>query len=121
MTGMLLVLTNVPDQQTATDLAEKLVSSRLAACVNCLPEVRSIYQWQGKIERASEVSLLIKTSRARYAEVERLIQREHPYDVPEIIAMPIEQGSPDYLAWMVAETEGDDDSGRLGSDRASSN
>ena len=104
--AVLLVLTNLPDAEAAGGLARLLVESKFAACVNQLPPVRSTYQWQGKLERAEEVPLLIKTTVARYPEVEQAIRIAHPYDVPEIIALPITRGLPEYLAWVVAETQG---------------
>jgi periplasmic divalent cation tolerance protein len=104
MSDILLVMTNVPDQQSALDLAEKLVNLRVAACVNCLPAVQSVYRWQEKIEQATEVTLLIKTRRDCYTALENAIRQEHPYDVPEIIALPVETGLPAYLAWVEEET-----------------
>ena len=103
--AVLLVLTNLPDADSAGGLARLLVESRFAACVNQLPVVRSTYQWQGKLEVAEEVPLLIKTTVGRYPEVEQAIRIAHPYDVPEIIALPVVQGLPDYLAWVVRETQ----------------
>jgi periplasmic divalent cation tolerance protein len=107
MEQALLVLTNVPDATIATTIARRLVELRVAACVNILPQVQSIYRWQGMIEEAGELSLLIKTTQARYAELEAAIKALHPYDVPEIIAMPIVQGMPTYLNWISAETKKD--------------
>lgn len=107
MNDVLLVVTNVPDQQSALALSEKLINLRVAACVNCLVGVQSLYLWQGKIERATEVTLHIKTTRERYAELERAIREMHPYDVPEIIAMPVVQGLPDYLNWVEKEISRD--------------
>lgn len=103
-TDTIAILTNTPDEATALMLADKLVTSRAAACVNCLPAVQSTYLWQGKVEQASEFPLLIKTSRANYAEVERVIRENHPYDVPEVIALPIVTGLPAYLQWIASET-----------------
>lgn len=103
----LLVLTNVPDAAIAQALAEQLVEKRLAACVNILPAVQSVYQWQGAVERANEFALLIKTVQARYAEVQAAIKAVHPYDVPEIIALPIVEGLPAYLDWIAYETKKD--------------
>lgn len=100
----LLVLTNVPDQATAAQIARRLVEDRLSACVNLLPPVRSVYRWQNAVEEASEVPLLIKTAADRFSEVEAAIKALHPYEVPEIIALPITRGLPAYLAWMVSET-----------------
>ena len=100
----LLVLTNLPDAASAHALAVLLVEERLAACVNILALARSIFRWDGRISDATEVPLLIKTSRTRYAELEEAILRHHPYELPEIIAVPIELGLPGYLAWVTAET-----------------
>jgi periplasmic divalent cation tolerance protein len=101
----ILVLTNVPDIATAHAIGRQLVENRLAACVNCLPHVTSIYRWQNAIEEASEVTLLVKTVRDRYAEVEGMITRLHPYELPEVIALPLEQGAPAYLKWIVQEVQ----------------
>lgn len=100
----MLVLTNVPDAESARAIASTLVDGRLAACVNCLPGVTSFYRWQGTIEEATEMTLLIKTRQERYAEVEGAIRRLHPYDVPEIIGFEIGQGLPEYLQWIGQET-----------------
>lgn len=100
----LLVLTNLPDQASAHALATALVEERLAACVNLLAPCRSIYRWQGAIEDATEIPLLIKTTAQRYAALEAAIRARHPYELPEIIAVPIAHGLPDYLNWVVAET-----------------
>lgn len=100
----LLVLTNCPDTICAETMAMALLEDRLAACVNVMPACRSIYVWQGAIEAADEIPLLIKTSAERYAQVEAVIRKHHPYTVPEIIALPITQGLPAYLEWLAAET-----------------
>lgn len=100
----LTVLTNLPDQASAESLALLLVEKRFAACVNILPPVASIYRWQGKIETADEVPLIIKTTGKRYPELEAAIREAHPYEVPEIIAVPIHAGLPDYLQWIDAQT-----------------
>ena len=83
---VLLVFSNVPDADSAKKLAKHLLEQRLAACVNISPAVHSLYRWQGELEEASEVTLHIKTTQARYAELEAAIKAAHPYDVPEIIA-----------------------------------
>jgi periplasmic divalent cation tolerance protein len=103
----LLVLTNLPDAEAARTLAARLVEQRLAACVNMLAPCRSVYRWQGKIEEAQEVPLLIKTTAGRYAALEAAIKAAHPYDLPEVIAVPLAQGLPAYLAWVAAETAAD--------------
>lgn len=100
----LLVITNCPDTVVAEDLARALVAERLAACVNILAPCRSIYRWQGVVETAAEVPLLIKTSRERYPALEAAIRERHPYEVPEILALPIEKGYPAYLDWIASET-----------------
>ncbi len=107
MTQALLVLTNLPDLASAQALAHSLVEQKLAACANILPAVQSVYRWQGALEQAEEVSVLLKTSEARYAELEAAIGALHPYAVPEIIAVPIVAGLPAYLAWVAAETKKD--------------
>ncbi len=100
----LLILTNLPDEAGARDLATMLVSRRLAACVNVLAPCHSVYRWQGAIESAQEVPLLVKTTAARYADLEEAIRAAHPYELPEIIAVPIAHGLPGYLDWLVTET-----------------
>jgi periplasmic divalent cation tolerance protein len=100
----LLVLTNLPDAYSAHALAGALVEARLAACVNILAPCRSVYRWQGKLESAEEVPVLIKTTAARYAELEAAIRARHPYELPEIIAVPVDHGLPAYLDWVTAET-----------------
>lgn len=103
----LLVLTNLPDAGQARALAEQLVDRRLAACVNILAPCTSVYRWQGAIESAAEVPLLIKTTRARYAALEAAIRAAHPYELPEIVAVPIELGLAGYLDWVAAGTAPD--------------
>jgi periplasmic divalent cation tolerance protein len=100
----ILIFTSLPDKQSAKNLAGALVAERLAACVNILPPCASVYRWQGKIENAQEIPLLIKTSRACYGKVEQAIRARHPYELPEIIAVPVEAGLPAYLDWVAAET-----------------
>jgi len=104
MTDALLVLTNLPDSATAQALARHLVEHRLAACVNVLAPCRSVYRWRDALEEADEVPLLIKTTAGRYAALEAAIRAQHPYELPEIVAVSVERGLPGYLAWMAAET-----------------
>ena len=99
-----LVITNCPDEETANRIALAVVEAKLAACVNILPRVQSIYRWQGAVESAAEVPLLIKTTAAAYPALEAAIRESHPYDVPEIIALPITAGLPAYLNWLATET-----------------
>jgi periplasmic divalent cation tolerance protein len=100
----LLVITHLPDAETARVLAIKLVEQRVAACVNILAPCLSIYRWEGKVEDAEEVPLLIKTSAPRYAALEEAIRAYHPYELPEIVAVRIDRGLPDYLLWLAAST-----------------
>ena len=100
----LLVLTNCPDEETANSIALAVVEAQLAACVNILPRVQSIYRWQGVVESATEIPLFIKSTAANYPALEKLIAGLHPYETPEIIALPISQGLPAYLNWVAAET-----------------
>lgn len=104
---MLLVMTNLPDQASAERLAASLVENRLAACVTILQPARSTYRWKGAIESADEVPVLIKTAEARYSALQDAIRAQHPYAIPEIIALPVVSGLPDYLAWVAAETQSD--------------
>lgn len=96
----LLVITTLPDEPTGERLAGLLVEKGLAACVNISAPLTSLYRWQGKIERDREVMLTIKTTVERYAAVEDAITESHPYELPEVIALPIVKGSTDYLAWI---------------------
>ncbi len=105
--SVLLVITNCPDQPTAESLAAALVESRLVACVNILAPCRSVYRWRGVVEVAEEVPLLIKTSSERYTALEAEIQARHPYELPEIVAIPVDKGLPAYLQWVSDETRPD--------------
>lgn len=96
----LLVLTTCPDQHVAELLAGKIVEASLAACVNIVPDIVSVYEWQGKKERSEESQLFIKTTVGKYAALQKMIVSEHPYELPEVIAVPINNGLPDYLAWI---------------------
>ena len=100
----LIVITNTPDRDVASRIAHALVERKLAACVNILAQCTSVYRWQGKLETATEVPLLIKTRAALYEEVEAAIKSLHPYELPEIVAVPIERGLPEYLDWVAAQT-----------------
>lgn len=100
----LIVITNTPDRGVALKIARVLIERRLAACVNILADCTSVFRWQGKLETATEVMLMIKTRAAIYDEVEAAIRGLHPYELPEIVAVPIERGSSAYLDWVSAET-----------------
>lgn len=104
MSDILLVITNLPDTESATRLAQQVIEQRAAACVNQIAPCTSTYRWQGKIETATEVPLLIKTTLDAYPRLEQLIRAAHPYELPEIIAVPISAGFPAYLAWVSGET-----------------
>lgn len=96
----LLVLSTFPDPATAARIGRELVEQHCAACVNLLPAVQSIYRWEGKVEEGSETLAFIKTTSERYEALETTLRRLHPYEVPEIIALPIDEGSPAYLRWV---------------------
>lgn len=104
MNDILLVFTNLPDDASAKRLAHRLIEARAAACVNQLVPCISTYHWKNNIETATEVPLLIKTTRAAYPRLENLIREAHPYELPEIIAVPVTAGFPDYLDWVSGET-----------------
>lgn len=95
-----LVFTTCPDATVAENVARTLVEERLAACVNVLPPMRSIYRWRGTVETASEQLLIIKIRATDYQAVQQRIQALHPYELPEVIAVPIVAGLDEYLAWL---------------------
>ena len=101
----LLVLTNLPDRAVAEKLAAMLIGKQLAACVNILAPCRSVYRWKGAVQHDEEHPMLIKTTAERYAALEQAMRAGHPYELPEIIAVPIERGLPAYLGWVAAETK----------------
>ncbi len=96
----LIIFCTCPDKDTAEKIARLLVASNKAACVNILPGITSIYTWQGQVESAEEHLLLIKAHKDHYQAIETTICDHHPYDLPEIIAVPIECGLPEYLHWI---------------------
>jgi periplasmic divalent cation tolerance protein len=100
----LLVFTNLPDREAALKLGRELVERRLAACVNVLGGCTSVYRWKGEVEEAAEVPVLVKTRNARYEELEAAIRELHPYELPEIVAVPIVRGLADYVDWIAEET-----------------
>lgn len=103
MTDKIVVFTTCGSTEEAENLARQLVETHAAACVNLLPQIRSFYRWQGKIEDATEWLLVIKSSRAKFDEVRRLLEAAHSYEVPEVLALPVLDGSPGYLAWLESE------------------
>jgi periplasmic divalent cation tolerance protein len=102
MTGAdpIVVLMTAPNVEEATRLAELLIGAHLAACVQILPEMESVYRWEGKIERQSEILILAKTSAGKFADLEREVRALHSYETPEIVALPIVAGSKPYLEWL---------------------
>jgi periplasmic divalent cation tolerance protein len=104
MTEGLVVLCTCPDEASAGRIARELVAGHWAACVNQVGAMRSTYRWSGELKDEPEVLLIIKTHRARYEALEMRLKALHPYEVPEIIALPILAGSERYLAWMASET-----------------
>jgi periplasmic divalent cation tolerance protein len=97
----LLVLSTFPDAERARAVANAVVSERLAACANLVPQVESIYRWQGKVETSQEVLVIFKTTHGRYQQLEERLRALHPYEVPEIISVQILGGSFAYLNWVV--------------------
>ncbi len=95
-----IVLCTCPDKDTAETIARLLVNDKLAACVNILPGVTSVYRWHEQIESAQEHLLLIKANKSLYQTIEKTIKKHHPYELPEIIAVPVENGLPEYLHWI---------------------
>ncbi len=104
MSSLIVVLCTAPDEEVAQRLARGLVEARLAACVNAIPGVTSFYRWQGKVESDAEVQLVIKTRPERFAELAEWLHEHHPYEVPEIVALPTEAVSDAYLRWAIEET-----------------
>jgi periplasmic divalent cation tolerance protein len=100
----LLVFTNLPDRAAAERLADALLERKLAACVNILAPCRSVYRWHGAVQHEEEHPVLIKTTRERYPALEQAVRAAHPYELPELIAVPVERGLPAYLDWVAAET-----------------
>ena len=100
----ILILTQMPDRASAQSLARSLVESRLAACVSIGAPVESLYHWRGQIETAREFPVSVKTMRARYPQVEAAILAQHPYELPEILAVPLTDGLDPYLDWIERET-----------------
>ncbi|HLG16626.1 MAG TPA: divalent-cation tolerance protein CutA [Blastocatellia bacterium] len=107
MSSELIILVTVPSRDEGARIADALVSERLAACVNIVPGIESVYRWEGKVQRDQELLLIIKTAARRYDEVERRVKELHSYTTAEVIACDIKYGSEDYLKW-VRESTGDD-------------
>lgn len=102
--GYLVVLVTASGEEEAARIGRELVGAGLAACVNVVKDVRSIFRWQGKIEDGAEALMIVKTRRDLFGRLEEAVKKHHSYSVPEIIALPIVEGSEDYLAWLKEET-----------------
>ncbi len=102
---LIVIFCTVPDDETAERLAKGLVEKRLAACVKVIPGVRSFYRWEGKIEVGSEVQMLIKTQRSRFEAIEEWIHEQHPYEVPELVALSACDVAEPYAKWAVEQTQ----------------
>ena len=104
MAGAILILTQLPDRASALSLARSLVETRLAACVSIGATVESLYHWHGQIETAQEIPVVVKTRAERYSDVETAIRAQHPYELPEILAVPVVDGLARYVDWIADET-----------------
>jgi periplasmic divalent cation tolerance protein len=104
VTEALVVLVTAPSAEEAARLARLAVEARLAACGSVVPGLRSIYRWEGRVHDEAEALLVLKTTRPRFEALRALLLAEHPYDVPEVLALPVEAGSEHYLAWLAGET-----------------
>ena len=100
MSQYALVLITTPDEEMATEIARALVENQLAACVSIIPQVRSIYRWEGEIYDDNEVQMIVKTSIDLFDQIQKFVNKIHSYDVPELLLLPIEDGSQDYLQWI---------------------
>jgi periplasmic divalent cation tolerance protein len=105
-TGAILVLTTLPDAGLARDLVRTLVDRRLVACGTVIDRVTSVYRWEGTIEEAEEAQVILKARRGCWEALQAALTELHPYEVPEILALPVENGLPAYLAWVGTETDG---------------
>ncbi|MDQ2937797.1 MAG: divalent-cation tolerance protein CutA [Acidobacteriota bacterium] len=103
-TDAIVVFMTAASSEEAARLAELLVEAHLAACVQMLPQIESVYRWHGKVERQTEVLLIAKTTRSKFAELERRVRAAHSYEIPEIVALPVVAGSAPYLQWLVSVT-----------------
>lgn len=100
----IVILVTAKDEVQAKRIAEKLVAEKLVACANIVPGVQSIFRWEGKVDRAREVLLILKSRRRHFPVIVKTIQALHSYDVPEVIALPIVEGNKDYLKWLTEST-----------------
>ena len=107
MTNKIVVYSTCSNPKEAEQLARRLVEQRLAACVNVIPRIKSFYRWKGKVERGAELLLVIKTSRELFPRLRAELERQHSYEIPELVALPIVDGAPNYLNWMDGELAGE--------------
>jgi len=112
LTDVVAVFITTPNKHEATRIADILVTGGLAACVQVLPGVESVYRWQGKVERQEEVLLIAKTLSSKFEELEREVRALHCYEIPEIVALPITLGSAQYLGWLKASVSADAEPGQ---------
>ena len=103
MTEKIAVFSTCGSEEEAVRIAKQLVERRVAACVNLIPRIRSFYRWQGKVEDSTEWLLIVKTSRGRFEALRTVLEAAHSYELPEVLALPIIDGSPNYLAWLETE------------------
>jgi periplasmic divalent cation tolerance protein len=107
MTEKIVVLSTCGSEEEAARIAKQLVEGHIAACVNLIPRIRSFYRWRDKVEDSTEWLLVIKTSRGRFEALRTVLEAAHSYELPEVLALPIVDGSPNYLAWLSAELQSD--------------
>ena len=106
MTDKIVVLSTCATEEEAAKLARALVEARVAACVTLVPGARSVYRWQGAIESAAECLLIIKSSRQLFETLRKTLEEAHAYDVPEVLALPVTEGAPNYMRWLEGQLGG---------------
>jgi periplasmic divalent cation tolerance protein len=109
---ILVVLVTTENQREAAKIGEGMVNARLAACANIIPEIQSVYRWKGKVVKAQEVLLILKTTKSRYRALEKAIKAMHTYEIPEIIALSVKDGLDRYIGWVCKETTANSYAGR---------
>ena len=105
MTEFIIVFITAPNEKEAASISRTIVEERLVACVNIIPSVRSIYRWQGRVEDEQEVLMVVKTKKSLFERLQERVKELHSYSVPEIIGLPVTEGSKQYLEWLGQETE----------------
>ena len=104
-TEYITVFITAPNEKEASSISQTIVGERLAACVNIIPSVRSIYRWQGRVEDEQEVLMIVKTKKSLFERLQQRVKELHSYEVPEIIGLPLAEGSKEYLDWLGQETD----------------